>query len=79
MASNGIGRQRDTDGAANHAFRSEADVKVLIIDGQQLFAEAIVLALGGREFEVLPVATTAAQGVELALRDCPDLILIDVP
>jgi two-component system nitrate/nitrite response regulator NarL len=53
-------------------------VKVLIIDGQQLFAEGIVLALSGREFEVLPLATTAAEGIHLALQDCPDLILMDV-
>lgn len=53
-------------------------MKVLIIDGQKLFAEAIVLALGGSEFDILPVTTTAAEGVKAALQDCPDLILIDL-
>lgn len=53
-------------------------MKVLIIDGQKLFAEAIVLALSGRDFDLLPVAVTGAEGVNSALQDCPDLVLIDV-
>ena len=50
---------------------------VLIIDSQTLFAEAMVLALSEREFEVLPVTTTAAEGVKSGSEECPDLILID--
>lgn len=70
-------RQDGIDVAAADAY-DPTETKVLLIDSQKLFAEAIVLALSGREFDLLPVTATAAEGVDAALRNCPDLVLIDL-
>jgi two-component system, NarL family, nitrate/nitrite response regulator NarL len=56
------------------------DMRVLIIDDHKLFAEAIRSALGsdGLRMEMLPVATSAKQGLAAAKSGKPDLVLVDL-
>jgi two-component system, NarL family, nitrate/nitrite response regulator NarL len=55
-------------------------MRVLIIDDQKLFAEAIRSALSsnGHGMEVLPVATTAMEGLAAAQANRPDVVLVDM-
>ena len=55
-------------------------MRVLIIDDHKLFAEAIrsALASDGLRMEMLPVATSAKQGLDAARSDKPDLVLVDI-
>jgi DNA-binding NarL/FixJ family response regulator len=53
-------------------------VRVLIIDDHVLFAEAMRPTLDGLGMTVVAVATTGAEGLELARVHRPDLILIDI-
>jgi DNA-binding NarL/FixJ family response regulator len=52
--------------------------RVLIVDDHQLFAEVIRTTLLGLGMAVLPVATSAEDGLAAALRERPDLVLMDV-
>jgi len=56
------------------------EMRVLIIDDHKLFAEAIRSALGsdGLRMEMLPVATSAKQGLDAAKSGKPDLVLVDL-
>jgi len=55
-------------------------MRVLIIDDHKLFAEAIRSALGsdGLRMEMLPVATSAKEGLAAVKSGKPDLVLVDV-
>jgi two-component system nitrate/nitrite response regulator NarL len=53
-------------------------VRVLIVDDHKLFAEVIRAALHGNGIDTLPVATTAADGLEAARANQPDLVLLDL-
>ncbi len=55
-------------------------MRVLFIDDQKLFAEAIRSALSsnGHGMEVLPVASTAKEGLEAAKAHRPDIVLVDM-
>jgi two-component system nitrate/nitrite response regulator NarL len=55
-------------------------VRVLIVDDHKLFAEAIRWALSGDGYgmEVLPVATSAKDGLAEAVSRRPDLVLVDL-
>ena len=55
-------------------------MRVLIIDDHKLFAEAIRSALGsdGLRMEILPVATSAKEGLAAAKSGSPDLVLVDL-
>jgi DNA-binding NarL/FixJ family response regulator len=55
-------------------------MRVLIIDDHKLFAEAIRSALGsdGHRMEILPVATSAKEGLAAAKLGKPDLVLVDL-
>jgi two-component system, NarL family, nitrate/nitrite response regulator NarL len=53
-------------------------MRVLIIDDHKLFAEAIRSALRTTGLEVLPVATSGAEGLRAARSAKPDLVLLDL-
>jgi two-component system nitrate/nitrite response regulator NarL len=55
-------------------------MRVLIIDDQKLFAEAIRSALSsnGHGLEALPVASTAEEGLAAAKAERPDIVLVDM-
>jgi two-component system nitrate/nitrite response regulator NarL len=55
-------------------------MRVLIIDDHKLFGEAIRSALSsdGLQMEVLPVATSAREGLAAARAERPDLVLVDL-
>lgn len=58
--------------------RSRRRERVLLVDDDPLFAEAVALLLGGDLFEIVGVARNGVEGVELALRLRPDVVLMDV-
>ncbi|HZD80799.1 MAG TPA: response regulator transcription factor [Actinomycetota bacterium] len=53
-------------------------MRVLIVDDHMLFAEAVRGALEAVGMQVLGVLGTGGQGVERALEDRPDLVLMDI-
>ena len=56
---------------------TEREIRVLIVDDHKLFADAMEMALEKAELSVT-VATTAAEGLEAAARDRPDVVLLDI-
>ena len=55
-------------------------MRVLIVDDHKLFAEAIrsALSMNGHAMDVLPVATSAREGLEAARSARPDVALVDL-
>lgn len=53
-------------------------LRVLIVDDHQLFAEAIRGALIADGIQVVGVATNKREALELALCECPDLVVMDL-
>jgi DNA-binding NarL/FixJ family response regulator len=54
-------------------------VKVLVVDDHVLFTDAIVPVLAGmEEMEVLGVARSGREALELARRDPPDVVMLDL-
>jgi DNA-binding NarL/FixJ family response regulator len=55
-----------------------AKIRVLVVDDHRMVAEAITEWLGRAEnIEVVGVASTGREGVELALQEHPDVVLMD--
>jgi DNA-binding NarL/FixJ family response regulator len=52
--------------------------RVLLVDDDPLYAEALGLLLGVELFEIVGVARNGVEGVEMALRLRPDVVLMDV-
>src|SRR5688572_31624372 len=54
-------------------------IKVLIVEDSATVAAYVVSILGSeQDIQLLPVATSAAEGVESALRQRPDVVLMDM-
>ena len=54
-------------------------VKVLIVDDQDIFANALQLWLNGRDgFEVVGVARDGSEAIDLAVLLGPDVVLMDL-
>jgi len=53
-------------------------LRILIVEDQVLFAEAIRLALEERDMVVVGMATTGAEAISAARTSCPDLVLVDI-
>jgi DNA-binding NarL/FixJ family response regulator len=53
-------------------------VRVLIIDDHALFTDAIVPLLRSMDMEVLRVARTGQEGLDLAVGERPDLVMVDL-
>ena len=55
-------------------------VRILIVDDQALFADSLRAVIGYRttDFEVVGVAEDGAAAIELARREAPDAILMDI-
>lgn len=64
--------------AAPHATRFERQPRVLIADDHPLFAQALRHALTDWQFNVLEPARNGAEAVELAARERPDVVLMDI-
>jgi two-component system, NarL family, response regulator DesR len=64
--------------AAPHATRFERAPRVLIADDHPLFAQALRHALSDWQFDVLDPARNGAEAVELAGRERPDVVLMDI-
>jgi two-component system nitrate/nitrite response regulator NarL len=62
------------------ALRTEegAELRVLIVDDHQLFAEAVQITLEDYGMEVEGIATTAEEGLRRARAMKPDVILLDI-
>jgi DNA-binding NarL/FixJ family response regulator len=54
-----------------------AEISVLLVEDDAMVREWIESALRGSEFRLAGVAATAAEGVELAVRRAPELVLTD--
>jgi DNA-binding NarL/FixJ family response regulator len=52
-------------------------MRILIVDDHKLFAEAVQMALEKHGLEVV-VATTAADALDAAVRETPDVVLLDI-
>jgi two-component system, NarL family, response regulator LiaR len=52
--------------------------RVLIIDDHRLFSEVIRSTLEGMGMEVLGSATTGSEGLDMARRERPDVVLVDI-
>jgi two-component system nitrate/nitrite response regulator NarL len=55
-----------------------AAIRVLIVDDQVLFAEAISPSLRRRRIDVIGVATNGADALDLVRREEPDAVLVDI-
>ena len=55
-----------------------ATVRILIVDDHMLFAEAIRVALEDFGMNVIGVASTGAEAIEMLEREVPDVILMDI-
>jgi DNA-binding NarL/FixJ family response regulator len=55
-----------------------AGVRVLLVDDQRLFADALRLALERLGVVVVGVATTGQEAIEAARRNRPDVVLLDL-
>lgn len=53
-------------------------MRVLIVDDHKLLGEAVCSSLSEEGWDVLPVATTAQEGVRVAESSLPDLVLVDL-
>ncbi|HYU56521.1 MAG TPA: response regulator transcription factor [Actinomycetota bacterium] len=54
-------------------------LRVLLLDDHRMFADALeVLLAGESDIEVMGIATTEAEAIEVCLRDCPDVVLVDL-
>ncbi len=61
----------------DHAAEEQPEVSVLLVEDDAMVREWIESVLEGSEFRIAGVASTAAEGVELAARRNPQLILTD--
>ncbi|MGH2555530.1 MAG: response regulator, partial [Actinomycetota bacterium] len=52
--------------------------RVLIIDDHRLFSEVIRSTLEGMGMDVLDGATSGSEGLDVARRERPDLVLVDI-
>jgi DNA-binding NarL/FixJ family response regulator len=59
---------------------ADRKVRILIVDDQALFADSLKSVIGYRtaDFEVVGVAEDGAAAIELARREAPDAILMDI-
>ncbi len=53
-------------------------LRVVLIDDHRLFAEAISRRLKEEGMSIVGIATTAAEGFDLAMSSKPDLVLVDI-
>jgi len=53
-------------------------MKVLIVEDEQIIAFDLRMTLKLAGFEILPLASNADDAVEIALREKPDLVLMDI-
>ncbi|HJP65673.1 MAG TPA: response regulator transcription factor [Actinomycetota bacterium] len=54
-------------------------ISVLVVDDHRMFAEAIEMLLAGQDgIEILGTATTGEEAVDLASRQAPDVVLMDI-
>jgi DNA-binding response OmpR family regulator len=52
--------------------------KILIVEDETLISLDLKNRLERRGYQVLPIASSAAKAVELAIQERPDIILVDV-
>jgi two-component system nitrate/nitrite response regulator NarL len=52
--------------------------RTLVVDGHRLFAESVAAGLAGRGHQIVGVACTGAEAVEIAREAEPDLVIIDL-
>ena len=64
--------------AASIRAEDGSDVRVLIVDDHQLFAEAVQITLEDFGMDVEGIATTAEEGLRAARALLPDVILLDI-
>jgi DNA-binding NarL/FixJ family response regulator len=60
------------------AAKRPSSIRVLIVDDHRTFAEALALALQGREGFDVSVATSGVEALERARSERPDVVLMDV-
>ena len=60
------------------ALRPAEDVRVLIVEDHKLFADALRWILERHGMDVVGVTTSGEEALEMARRDKPDLVLLDV-
>lgn len=70
-------RASDTTPVAGGDGSERQEIPVLIVEDDAMVRAWIESALAGSEFRVAGIAATAADGVELATRRNPELVLID--
>jgi DNA-binding NarL/FixJ family response regulator len=57
---------------------TEPNTRILLVDDHRLFSEVIRSTLEGMGMDVLPVATTGSEGLDVARRERPDIVLVDI-
>jgi two-component system nitrate/nitrite response regulator NarL len=57
---------------------TEPNTRILLVDDHRLFSEVIRSTLEGMGMDVLPVATTGSEGLDVARRERPDIVLLDI-
>lgn len=68
-------------GAVAHGLDGGAPkppIRVVLVDDHRLFTEAIRHTLQAHGMSVVATAATAAEGIEAARREKPDLVLVDI-
>jgi two-component system nitrate/nitrite response regulator NarL len=57
---------------------TEPNTRILLVDDHRLFSEVIRSTLEGMGMDVLPVTTTGSEGLDVARRERPDIVLVDI-
>jgi two-component system, NarL family, nitrate/nitrite response regulator NarL len=65
-------------GRSTSRFRADQEIRVLIVDDQKLFAEALQGALERKGMTVIGVTPSGEEAVFLARRTRPDIVLLDL-
>jgi DNA-binding response OmpR family regulator len=61
-----------------HADRISPVPRALIIEDETLIAEELRERLSGFGFSVIAAVDSAEEGIAIATRECPDLVLMDI-
>ena len=61
-----------------HADHPSPEPRALIVEDETLIAEELRERLSRLGFSVIAVVDTAEEGIAIATRECPDLVLMDI-
>lgn len=74
-----MNRVPETGGSPTARRSSNQPIRILIIDDHRILAEALELMLSDEDgIEVIGIAATGEEGIELCQQRCPSVVLMDI-